>query len=88
MPEKKLKALLSQLQEILDKIDRLDPETRDMVAALEDDIERLLDAEDDSVNLETFREGVQSLETRFRADHPVAERFLREIIDILAKVGI
>jgi len=30
----------------------------------------------------------RSVETRFAVEHPVAERFLREIIDTLSRIGI
>jgi hypothetical protein len=88
MPEKDLKKLLSELNKILDTTEELDPETRAMVVELEADIDRLLDTEDEGMDFETFREGAQSLQARFRAEYPTADRFLREIMDMLAKVGI
>lgn len=88
MPDKKLKSLIGQLHEILEKTDELDPETRGMVTTLEGDIDRLLDAEDHTSDVDTIRESAQSLEASFGAEYPVAARFLREIIDMLAKVGI
>jgi hypothetical protein len=88
MPEKDLKTLLSELNEILDTTEELDPETRAMVVDLEADIDRLLDTEDEGMDFDTFREGAQSLQARFRTDYPMADRFLREIMDMLAKVGI
>lgn len=86
--EQELKALLKQLNEVLDNTEHLDPATREMVIELDRDIDRLLDAEDESMDLDTFREGAQSLQARFRAEYPAADRFLREIMDMLAKVGI
>jgi hypothetical protein len=88
MPEDDLKKLLSELNKILDTTEELDPETRAMVVELEADIDRLLDTEDEGMDFETFREGAQSLQARFRAEYPTADRFLREIMDMLAKVGI
>lgn len=88
MPDKKLKSLLGQLHDILDKTEELDPETRKMVAALDEDIDRLLDADDELDDIDTIREKAQLLEAGFNAEYPVAARFLREIIDMLAKVGI
>lgn len=88
MPEKDLKTLLSELNEMLDTTEELDPETRAMVVELEADIDRLLDVEDEGMDFDTFREGAQSLQARFRAGYPKADRFLREIMDMLAKVGI
>lgn len=88
MPDNQLKSLLGQLHGILDKTEELDPETRKMVAALDEDINRLLNTEDESNDVDTIMEAAQSLEADFGAEHPVAARFLREIIDMLAKVGI
>ena len=88
MPEQELKTLLRQLNEILDNTERLDPATRKMVIKLDRDIERLLDTEDAGMDFDTFQEGALDLQARFRVEYPVAERFLREIMDMLAKVGI
>jgi len=88
MSEDQLKELLGQLQQRLDQTKQLDPEAREMIAALENDIHRLLDKGDEEMDFDTFREGAQSLEARFSAEHPVAERLFREVIDILAKVGL
>ena len=48
----------------------------------------LLGQEDDELDFDSVVDRARSVETRFAVDHPVAERFLREIIDALAKVGI
>ena len=88
MSEDQLKELLGQLQQRLDQTKQLDPEAREMVAALEHDIHRLLDKGDEEMDFDTFQEGAQSLEARFSAEHPMAEQLLREVIDILAKVGL
>jgi len=88
MPEKNLKTLLGQLHHMLEKTRELDPETRELVVALEDDIDRLLDEQDDSSDVDSIVASAQSLEASFGAEYPVAARFLREIIDMLAKVGI
>jgi len=88
MPDQDLRTLLKQLNETLENTERLDPATREMVIDLDRDIERLLDAEDEDMDFDTFQEGARDLQARFRVEHPVAERFMREIMDMLAKVGI
>lgn len=88
MPEQELKNLLKQLNETLDNTEHLDPATREMVIELDKDIDRLLDKEDDWWDYDGIKERATALEAKFRTDHPVASRFIREAMDILAKVGI
>ena len=86
MTDKNLNELLSELNQALEKIDEIDPETRALVKDLDEDINRLLESGED--DLESVVDRARSIETHFALEHPVAERFLREIIDALAKVGI
>ena len=87
MTDNDLKQLLSRLQNELENTDSVDPDTLQLVQELDEEINRLLEA-DDKDEFDNVMERAQSVETRFAVDHPVAERFLREIIDALAKVGI
>ena len=86
MTDKNLNELLSELNQALEKIDEIDPETRALVKDLDEDINRLLESGEE--DLDGVVDRARSIETRFALDYPVAERFLREIIDALAKVGI
>ena len=86
MSEKNLNELLSELNDALEKIDEIDPETRALVKDLDEDINRLLENGDD--DFDSVVERAQSVQTRFALEHPVAERFVREIIDALSRVGI
>jgi len=86
MTDKNLNQLLSELNQTLEKIDEIDPETRALVKDLDEDINRLLESGEEDVDNVVDR--ARSIETRFALEYPVAERFLREIIDALAKVGI
>lgn len=86
MTEKKLNELLSELNEVLEQTSEIDEETRVLVKDLDEDINRLLESGEEDV--EGIVERAQTIETRFALEYPVAERFLREIIDALAKVGI
>jgi hypothetical protein len=88
MNDKSLKDLLNDLQEVLEKTEKVDPETRALVSDLDDEIDRLLDPESADDDFDSVVDHAKSIETRFAVDHPVAERFLREIIDALSKVGI
>ena len=86
MEEKKLHELLTELNDELEQIDRVDPATLKLVKDLDEDINRLL--EGNETDVEGVVDRAQSIQTRFALEHPVAERFLREIIDALSRVGI
>ena len=86
MEEKKLHELLTELNDELEQIDQVDAETRKLVKDLDEDINRLLAGNETDV--EGVVDRAQSIQTRFALEHPVAERFLREIIDALSRVGI
>jgi len=88
MNDKSLKDLLNDLQEVLEKTEKVDPETRALVSDLDDEIDRLLDPESADDDFDSVVDHAKAIETRFAVDHPVAERFLREIIDALSRVGI
>ena len=88
MNDKNLKSLLNKLHDALENADDLDEETLELVRELDEDINRLVDSDSSDEEYDNVIDRAQSVETRFAVDHPVAERFLREIIDALAKVGI
>jgi hypothetical protein len=72
----RIRELLAELNQELQKTSDLDDDTRQLLASLNDDA--------DAPALER----AQQLESRFTADHPVAARIAREIADLLAKMGI
>lgn len=86
MTDKNLNELLTELNRVLEGIEEIDPDTRELVRDLDEDINRLLESGEKDVSGVVDR--AKSIETRFAVDHPVAERFLREIVDALSKVGI
>jgi hypothetical protein len=88
MNENNLKELLSRLHGLLEETDSVDSDTRTLVKELDEEINRLLESDAEGGEFDTVIDHARSVETRFAVDHPVAERFLREIIDALAKVGI
>jgi len=88
MNDKSLKELLNSLHDVLEKTDQVDSETRELVRDLDDEINRLLDPESADDDFDSVVDHARAVETRFAVEHPVAERFLREIIDTLSKVGI
>lgn len=88
MTENHIKKLLSQLQDALEDTEQVDAETLALVHELDDEIHRLTEAGAAHDDYEGVVDQAKSMQARFAAEHPVAERFLREIIDALAKVGI
>jgi hypothetical protein len=88
MNEKSLQELLNSLHEVLENTEKVDPETLELVRELDEDINRLVETGSADDEFDNVVDRAKSVETRFAVDHPVAERFLREIIDALSKVGI
>jgi hypothetical protein len=88
MSDKNLKELLNSLQNTLENTDKVDAETLQLVRELDEEIHRLSEAGAAAGEYDGVIDRAKSVETRFAVDHPIAERFLREIIDALAKVGI
>ena len=86
MNDKSLKELLNSLHAVLEKTDEVDPETLELVHNLDEEINRLVESDSSEGDFDNVVDQAKSVETRFAVDHPVAERFLREIIDALSKV--
>ena len=88
MNDTNLKELLEQLHGVLEKTDSVDPETLNQVRELDEEVNRLLESDSQGEDFDNVVDHAKAVETRFAVDHPVAERFLREIIETLSKVGI
>ncbi len=86
MSQERIKALLQQLQQELANTTTVDADTLAQVKQLDSDIDQWIeDAED--VNSPLMEDAI-ALEARFAANHPVAERLIREVIDTLGRIGI
>jgi len=88
MPDQELKTLLKQLQQELSDTDSVSPEVLAQVRELEEDIHKLVVPSPTPEAYETVMDRARNLETRFAVNHPVAERFLSQIMDTLSKLGI
>jgi hypothetical protein len=88
MDKDNLKKVLANLHQELEGADRMDVETRALLQQLHNDIGKLDDASNDADHGASVIEQAESLEARFAAKHPAAEGFVREIIDILGRMGI
>ncbi len=87
MSNTRIRELLARLQrEIQDA--ELDDDTRSMVRDLDAEIHELLAAEGGAEDSDSVVEKARELETSFAAEHPTIERFLREVIDTLVRMGI
>ena len=86
MSQERIKALLQQLQQELANTTAVDPETLAQVKQLDSDIDQWIEEAED-VNSPIMEDAI-ALEARFAANHPVAERLIREVIDTLARIGI
>lgn len=87
MAKETLKQQLTHLHDELASGEALDPETRELLARVSRDIERVLDENDDVDNASIVAR-VESAALEFEASHPRLARFLGEITDTLAKIGV
>lgn len=87
MSNTQIRELLAKLQEEIQKTE-LDDETRSMVKELDSDIHGLLETNGDQLETDTIVKKARELETNFATEHPAIERFMREVIDVLVRMGI
>ena len=87
MSNKQIRELLGKLQDEIQRTE-LDEDTLSLVRELDTDIDDLLDPEGDRVESDSVLEKARELETNFAAEHPTIERFMREVIDTLVRMGI
>lgn len=83
MSKERLSELLTELDAELNETGNVDDDTRELLERLHDDIDRLT-----GETHPTAVDRAKHLESRFAANHPVAERIAREFADLLAKMGI
>lgn len=87
MSNRDIRQLLTELQEEIQKTE-LDDETRSAVQQLDSDIHELLDPDADQADSDSVLKRARLLETNFATEHPTVERFMREVIDLLVRMGI
>ena len=87
MSNTEIRELLARLQEEIQKTE-LDDDTRAMVRDLDADIHGLLEKEGEGGESDSVLEKARELETNFATEHPTIERFMREVIDALVRMGI
>ena len=84
MSNERIKDLLAKLREELDQAD-VDAELRQLMSDLDNDIHSVVENEADTSALV---ERATGLEANFSVKHPAAARFMREVIDTLARMGV
>ena len=83
MNNKRMRKLLAELNKELHSAGDFDPETRELLRQLNDDLDEIAGNVGD-----TTLDRAKELESRFAAKHPVAERIARELVDAIGKMGI
>ena len=76
---------MTQLRQKIETVD-VDPETRALMRALDSDIQKALGQSANPIDVLVRR--AEAMEVKFAANHGVAEKILREIIDTLGKIGV
>jgi len=80
---KRMRDLLAELNKELHSARDFDPETRELLRQLNEDLDEITGDVGD-----TAIDRAKELESRFAAKHPVAERIARELVDAIGKMGI
>lgn len=84
MSKDRIRELLAQLQDEIRNTD-MDDELKTLVSDLDSDIHTVIE-NDEEVNALIDR--AKEVEAGFATRYPAAERFLREVIDALVRMGI
>ena len=91
MSKKRVKELLSQLREEIRTTD-IDDELEKLMGDLDNDIQSVIDDADASidavVDIDDVVDRAKEIEANFATTHPTAERVVREVIDLLVRMGI
>ncbi len=87
MSNEKVQELLAKLHKEIEAT-KIDADTRFLMQELDADIVDLLDSTSPTDDAKSVLERAKRLETRFSTSYPAAERFIREIIDVLARMGV
>lgn len=85
MSQERVKQLLSELRAELASADSLDEETLELARKLDTDMDKMIERSEPHV---PELDDAIALEARFAANHPVAERIMRELVEVLGRMGI
>lgn len=80
-----LKSKLTQLKQAIGNIDTLDDEGRELLQQLDQDIKTVLTGEPVDVSL---NDRLEQQAVEFDSEHPKTSAVIRDIMDMLARMGI
>jgi hypothetical protein len=86
--DESLRDLLRRVHERLSRSATVDPESRELLASLTQDIERALAGRGAAARVGQPVQRLEALAVRFDTDHPALAQVLRQLIDALGKAGI
>jgi hypothetical protein len=86
MNEDMIRQTLTRLHQELENADHVEPELKALLKEVDADIHKVLRATGEPPD--GLGERVEDLVTLFAASHPQADRFLRELVESLGKLGI
>jgi hypothetical protein len=84
MSKQRIRELLGQLREEIRNTD-IDDELQQMMNDLDADIDGVIENDAD---VNDVIDRAKALEASFATNYPAAERFVREVIDLLVRMGI
>lgn len=84
MSNERIKELLAQLREEIREAD-VDAELQKLMSDLDNDIHSVIE---DDADVAALVDRAKELEADFATKHPAVERFMREVIDVLVRMGI
>ena len=87
MSKERIKELLSQLREEVRNTD-IDDDLNKLISDLDNDINSVIDENAAVVDIDDVVDRAKEIEANFATRHPAAERFVREVIDLLVRMGI
>ncbi len=91
MDSKHLREQLSKLHTELAGAQRVDPEVRELLRQVMDDIARLVDKPKSTGGAAadaSIADRIEELAVRFEADHPALAASTRRLVDLLGKAGL
>ena len=88
MPDEKLSKLLEQLHAELGKVNAVDDRGRELLRALNADIQKLLERADDGQADESMLERLRDAVDHFEVTHPDLTSALSHMLTILSNAGI
>ncbi len=84
MSKDRIKKLLAQLQDEIRSTD-MDDELKTLMSDLDNDIHNVIENDDE---VSALVDRAKELEAGFATRYPAAERFMREVVDALVRMGI